>query len=132
MQTQGGFLLLLIFHIRRHLIYGIMCCCSFVRCGEVFIISFLSSVFSYCVLNVHSPIPSIFRSMQYLISHSDHVFGPFQPTPHQFDLNTFLHSFIRTEFFHSSFSRSLHSHGSSYPVGFSNRLMLFLGLCHRF
>ena len=54
---------------------------------------------------------------------------PFQPTPHQFILNTFLHSNLHSQFFHFFLSALFTTvyHESSYPVVFKNlhHLMLF-------
>ena len=45
---------------------------------------------------------------QFFISYSFHISDPFQP--HQFLLKTFLHSNLHSQFIHSSFGFSLHSH----------------------
>ena len=69
---------------------------------------------------------------KFFISHSFHMTGLCQPTPHQFLLKTFLHFNFHSQFIHSSVISSVNSHDSSFQVVFANLdLLLFLCLCDR-
>ena len=71
---------------------------------------------SHLILNLH-PLHflSTFSLCQFFTFHYFHMSGPFQSTPHQFLLITFLHSNLHSQVVHSFPIRSLHSHTYSYP-----------------
>ena len=73
---------------------SIFCCCSSFFSQSLQIS--LNAVLPSYSRSSSSPFPLHFLGIcslcQFFISHSFYMSGPFQPTPHQFLLNTFLHS----------------------------------------
>ena len=105
---------------------SIFCCCS----------SFSSHSFQIslnAVLPSHSrlstpPFPLHILSISLPIVHLPFLplVRPISFYPHQFLLKTFHHSNLHSQFVHSSLTRSLHFHDSSYPVAFANLHFLLL------
>ena len=82
---------------------SIFCCCAPFSCD-----SFQISLNAVLPSHSWSSLPPFFLRLlasdlcQFFISHSFHMTGPFQPTPHQFPLKTFLHSNLLCQFMYSS------------------------------